>query len=132
MIQANPGEKLIIPPGFGHISINIGITPLVLADLFADNIASDYSFFKKQRGAAYWVLPSQSTSAKEIMSVHNPRYRDAGPLIFGTPTTYPTVGLSKKTSIYDAFVAHPDRFTFLTNPRTAWRILDTDGLCSVR
>ena len=56
-IAATKGEKVLIPSGYGHITVNTGEEPLILADLFADHIKSDYSIFKKKHGAAYWVLP---------------------------------------------------------------------------
>ena len=127
-IKASKGEKVIIPPEFGHITTNIGAEPLILADLFKEGIKSDYSFFKKHRGAAYWVTPAQ-WSAEGMTLVQNTRHKQIGESVLGMPADYTKLGLSKKTPIYTAFAEDPKKFAFLMDPKKAWHVLDTYGLC---
>lgn len=127
-IKATQGEKIIIPPEFGHITVNIGYEPLILADLFKADVQSDYSFFKKHRGAAYWVCPPE-WSAEGMTLVQNTKHKQVGEVVIGTPADYSKLGLTQKAPIYTAFMNNPKAFAFLRDPKKAWKILDTCGLC---
>jgi len=134
-IKATKGEKVIIPPEFGHITTNISDEPLILADLFQDSVKSDYSFFKEHQGAAYWVsalglssdTKDNALATEGITLTQNTKHKNVGEVIMGTPAEY--TGLSKKTPIYTAFVSDPKQFSFLLDPKKAWKILDEQGLC---
>ena len=129
LIKARAGEKIIIPPGFGHISINIGNEPLVLANIEATNFKSDYSFFKKYRGAAYYVThdPQPTTDNKKIrknvrINQLNP-HKSAPFLIEKNPDYKNSVSFKiikpKKifeTPLYQSFIKNPEKFDFLKNP----------------
>ncbi|KKR27880.1 MAG: Glucose-6-phosphate isomerase [candidate division CPR2 bacterium GW2011_GWD2_39_7] len=54
VVQGQAGDKVIIPPDYGHVTINVGNTPLIMANVTADNFSSEYGDFKKLRGAAMY------------------------------------------------------------------------------
>ena len=60
LVGARAGEKALMQPYFGHITINAGKTPLVLANLVSANFSSDYSAYEKLRGGAYYELADSS------------------------------------------------------------------------
>ncbi|OGM93340.1 hypothetical protein A2372_03030 [Candidatus Wolfebacteria bacterium RIFOXYB1_FULL_54_12] len=115
-IAAAKGEKVLIPSGYGHITINVGTGPLILADLFSDSIKSDYSFFKKRRGTAFWVLPSP-WEAEGMTLAENMSHKDAGEVALGVPADLSKLGFPKKTPLYTLFTEDPIRFDILTNPK---------------
>ncbi|MDD5337160.1 MAG: glucose-6-phosphate isomerase family protein [Candidatus ainarchaeum sp.] len=50
------GQALLIPPNWGHTTINASPDRvLILGNLVADGFESDYSAYKEDRGAAYYV-----------------------------------------------------------------------------
>ena len=106
LIKAGPGEKTIVPPGFGHISINIGNKPLVLSNIQSTNFKSDYSFFKKYRGAEVYAIKNN----KSFKIIKNPDYKN--------PISFKIVKPKKifKTPLYQAFIKNPEKFDFLKNP----------------
>jgi glucose-6-phosphate isomerase, archaeal len=53
-VSCNKGEKIIIPPGFGHVTINPGNETLVMANWIEASFKSDYSNFKEKKGAMYY------------------------------------------------------------------------------
>ena len=55
IVEAGAGEKAIIPPGFGHLSINIGSDKLVLGN-WIGLVEYDYETIKKFHGGCYYVL----------------------------------------------------------------------------
>jgi len=56
IVSASAGDKAVVPPGFGHVSVNIGNTPLVMANIVSTNFNSLYESYKERKGAAYYVL----------------------------------------------------------------------------
>jgi glucose-6-phosphate isomerase, archaeal len=51
---AKPGDVFIVPPNYGHITINSGETDLVLANWSADGFAPNYEPIKRMCGACYF------------------------------------------------------------------------------
>lgn len=50
------GQTLIIPPNFGHVTINASKNNvLVLANLVANNFQPEYDEYKENNGAAYYI-----------------------------------------------------------------------------
>lgn len=54
LLSAKEGERLVIPPGYGHVTINAGKVDLVLANLVSDGFEADYSLFGERQGACYY------------------------------------------------------------------------------
>ncbi len=52
LVEAKEKEVVLFPPGYGHVSINPGKKDLLLANIVSDSFKSDYSEYKKNRGAA--------------------------------------------------------------------------------
>lgn len=50
------GDKIIIPPNYGHILINLGLDVLVMANWDADNFKSNYEPVKERHGMAYYIV----------------------------------------------------------------------------
>ena len=67
IVEAEKGDVLLIPPNFCHNTINAGEEDLILANLVSDNFTSDYSLYKRNRGAAYYYMSDKSI-------VQNPNY----------------------------------------------------------
>ena len=57
LVHADTGARVIIPPGYGHITINPspGAT-LVLANLVSTAFESEYGEYESRHGAAYYVM----------------------------------------------------------------------------
>lgn len=54
VIKAVKGDWIIYPPNCHHLTINPGNQELVMANWLSDKCQSDYSFFEKFGGAAYF------------------------------------------------------------------------------
>lgn len=129
-ISATKGEKIIIPSGYGHVTVNIGKKPLILADLFSDSIPSDYSLFKKHRGAAYWVLPP--VQKKDLFTLsENESYTDIGTVSLGTPPSLLSLGIQSNVPLYTQFIKNPDHFRFLTKHKKVINTPKSMPLCTI-
>lgn len=69
-VEADAGEKAIMPPGFGHLSINIGSGKLALGN-WIGLVEYDYETIKKFHGGCYYVLYRGQTIEFE----KNPNYK---------------------------------------------------------
>jgi glucose-6-phosphate isomerase len=115
VVAAEPGDKVLIPPGFGHITINPGSDFLIMSNLVADNFNSIYEPLREMGGAGYCQL-SFPVNEQEPLFVANPCYPSCPPLHFSRPVELSQFLLEKNTPQYHAFVQHPQNFTYLTHP----------------
>lgn len=54
MLSAKKGDRFLVPPGYGHVSINTGKKDLVMANLVSDTFQSDYSHYLLRRGGCFY------------------------------------------------------------------------------
>jgi glucose-6-phosphate isomerase len=57
LIEAEAGDVVVVPPGYGHVTINP--TPdhiLHMANIVSGRFSSDYSQYVSQKGAAYYEM----------------------------------------------------------------------------
>jgi len=111
LVPVEKGETVVVPPGFGHVTINPGTSELVMANIVATCFESDYRFYEEHRGAAYYELVSGDLEK-------NPRYPPVPPVETrrppGTgPAPWPAGSLYGRVEERDetlrAFV-HPERY----------------------
>jgi glucose-6-phosphate isomerase len=74
MIMARTGEIVVVPPGYGHVTINpAGTTVLQMANIVSSRFSSHYQRYEAQRGAAYFEMVKEGF-------VQNPAYANHPPL----------------------------------------------------
>ncbi len=56
LVKAEQGDKVIIPPGYGHITINASNKVLKMANWVARDFESVYAPIKEKGGCAYFIL----------------------------------------------------------------------------
>lgn len=102
-IEAKQGDALVIPPNYGHVTINTGDAPLVMANLVSDRFNSIYAPYQRKFGAAYYLLSDGRLEP-------NPKYG-----ILPEPRRIqPNFKVSK--DLYDDFLACPSCYEYLNNP----------------
>ena len=87
-IQVKAGDEVYMPPGYGHLMINVGKTWLVMVDDSpvdgADDSASmpghaDYTAVKAMQGFAYYIVEHDGAPALK----KNPKYKEVRATDFG-------------------------------------------------
>lgn len=56
LVKVKKGEKILIPAGYGHVTINAQNEPLIMTNYVSDLFTSDYKPYLEKHGAAYFVL----------------------------------------------------------------------------
>ncbi|MEM2097566.1 MAG: glucose-6-phosphate isomerase family protein [Methanothrix sp.] len=109
-IAASEGDKVIIPPGYGHVTVNRSNKRLKMANFVCRSFSSIYGPYRDLRGGAYYCTRDGF--------VKNPRYRDPAPLRrLDAPDdgVLKRFGLSRSREMYSA-LKDPGRLEFLTKP----------------
>ncbi|MFA7244415.1 MAG: glucose-6-phosphate isomerase family protein [Patescibacteria group bacterium] len=108
--QVEEGNSIVIPPGYGHATINAGNRTLVMANWVCNGFDSDYSEFENKQGAAYYIL--DKFGEKKI--VKNPRYGELLP-VKNLKSAPKIIGPYLDNPAYD-YVTDLSRVDFLRNP----------------
>lgn len=108
VIKAKEGDVVVVPPGYGHITINSSKKTLKMANWVCDDFSSMYQPIKEHAGAAYYLLKSGY--------VPNPKYSKI-PAIRDLKTTDASLlGLTKGEDIYN-LIEDLSKLDFLKNPQ---------------
>jgi glucose-6-phosphate isomerase len=109
-ISASAGDKVLIPPGYGHITINRSNRTLKMANFVARDFASLYQPFRELGGGAFfctiegWVKNQRYPTAADLRLVQP---LDKGKLR--------RLGLSRDKEMYP-LLREPGRLAFLKRP----------------
>jgi glucose-6-phosphate isomerase len=108
VVEARAGDKVIVPPGYGHVTINPGSADLVMANIVSTAFSSDYTPFLQQGGAAYFEMEGG-------VFVKNPRYAMPPSLRRGTAVGAENGIIPPDASLYDLVGSAPP-LAFLNRP----------------
>jgi glucose-6-phosphate isomerase len=127
IVEGNPGDKVIMPPDYGHVTINPLPEPLVMANWVSNRFSSQYGSVEQARGFAYYYIESEGGPRW----VKNPAYRDIPPLREARVREVPDLGLTRDTALFTSGQQHPELMDWLNNPAdrldAIWSGLDIIG-----
>jgi len=106
-VKAKKGDKVIIPPNYGHVTINPSNKTLKTANWVSRAFSSIYEPYIKRRGACYYL------TTKGWMKNNN--YRTVPPLKFAKSKAEKVLKIDKADKMYD-LVKNIDRLEFLNKP----------------
>ena len=122
-VEAVCGQKIVIPPGFGHILINPGPDCLVTSNWVSSRFASRYELYKEVEGAAYFVTTSEGQSKItprlriNLGIIKNPHFREVANIRFAQPARQiKRFGLLENKPMYNLINEDPDFLGFLNQP----------------
>jgi glucose-6-phosphate isomerase len=109
LVEAGAGEKAIICPNYGHITINPGDKPLKMASWVNRSFTSMYGEIQKLGGGAYFELVGGEL-------IKNPDYGQIPKLRRLKPTVVPELGIEKGRNMYE-LIHDPEKLRFLGSPQ---------------
>ncbi len=112
IIEAVPGDKVLIPPGYGHVTVNPGDEPLVMSNLIEREFKSVYGPFSEAHGAAYYEVLEEDMP----VFVENEHYQEVAEPRLLEPRDWPGLGLLEDMPLYESFVNKPGVFDYLVRP----------------
>ncbi len=118
-MRAKPGDKLLVPPDYGHVTINTGNTILVTSNLMATSATSDHREYIEKRGAIYHLVSKE----RELVFQPNSRYGTVSPIRELKPGTSRDLCISSELPLYTSFIKNPTKFRYLVNPQECGDLL---------
>ncbi len=120
-IFAEPGDVVIVPPGWAHATISAGPDqPLTFGAWCDREYGFEYEDVRRHKGLAWFPI----INAKgETGWSKNPNYLDCE-LTLKAPERYSQFGIEPGKAIYSQFEEDPERFLFVTQPQimaTIWK-----------
>ncbi|MGI6096711.1 MAG: glucose-6-phosphate isomerase family protein [Dethiobacteria bacterium] len=112
LFEAQPGDKLLIPPDFGHITINPGNDYLIMSNWVASTFSSNYGPIRRFRGGAYYEI--QKEDHKEYIA--NEHYHFVPHLNFAKALEFAPLGLTRNCTLYEMLHAEADSLQCLVEP----------------
>jgi glucose-6-phosphate isomerase len=112
-VEVKAGQKLIIPPGYDHLTINPGPGPMLFSDVVARAVGGNYERMKAVHGAAYLEVEEND----QAVFIPNPFYRAVPVLTQKYVKDFPVLGLTRDRPLYSAFLETQARdWEFLWRP----------------
>jgi len=104
VVKAKEGDVVIMVPNYGHVTVNAGPEPLIMANLVSSRFSSEYGPVKEKHGFA-WYYTTEGW-------VKNPDYDEHPEIEELKPSPFPP-------DIYSFFVERPRFFEWLNRP---WKV----------
>lgn len=112
LIIAKKGDKVLIPPNFGHITINTTDKPLIMANLVEAKFKSNYEPIKRRHGASYYII--ERGCSPVIVKNHN--YKKVPLLKEFVPKQFKKFGIEKCVPMFTEAKKYPEKFLYLVKP----------------
>jgi glucose-6-phosphate isomerase len=114
MIRALPGDKVVVPPNYGHITINASNRTLIMANWVCTGSLSDYGRINARKGGAYFMLVNG-------ILVPNKNYGSIPPLRCIQPSDLSQFEIEKSKDIYN-LIEKPRALKFLVRPEKSSKL----------
>ncbi|MGA7564478.1 MAG: glucose-6-phosphate isomerase family protein [Terriglobales bacterium] len=115
-VTANPGDKVVVPPGWAHSVINADPQNRMMFGAWCDRqYGFVYDAIRAHHGLAWFPVLD---AGRNINWEPNPSYRFSS-LSIRRPRAYPELGLDPNTPMYEQFAANPDSLQWISQPARA-------------
>jgi len=114
LAEVKAGQAIVIPPDYGHNTVNIGNEPMVFVDLVADCCSNAYDGVKRSGGMCCYIMKNNDGSYRVEK---NPQYDFPGEPRVVQPVDSPVLGLKKNVPAYTAFLKDREKFQYLLTPQ---------------
>jgi glucose-6-phosphate isomerase, archaeal len=115
LVKAKAGQKIVIPPGYGHILINPGPAELVTSNWVSSAFSSQYELYKVAHGAAYFLLGVDTSGEAE--TIKNSFFKQLPNIKFVQPAKeLERFGLKENSPIYPVIIRDAGKLDFLNHP----------------
>ena len=118
LIDMQPGQSVMVPPGYAHILINPSDRPALMAGLYSPDFTADYEPIRSMAGAAYYLVQDNGADG----TLPNQRYTNSPALrrltdITGTRFVPP----DPYRPLWASLMHDPLRYIILTEAAAAQR-----------
>jgi len=98
-VIAQPGQPVVIPAGWGHVTVNPSLTePLVMVNWLTYKQTSTYGPYEAFHGPSHRIITDQKNNLSVVPNAH---YSQDIPFSFATPKDVAQLGLVEGKPLYD-------------------------------
>lgn len=108
VIKAETGDLVLVPPGYGHVTINATEKTLKMANWVCRDFSSIYEPIKRLFGASYFLLKDGF--------VKNPLYKNVPKIRYLAPLPTDDLNLEPEEDMYE-LINDVEKLRFLTAPQ---------------
>ncbi len=119
LVETRAGEKALMPPDYGHVTINAGKEAVVMDNIVERTFKSVYEPYVKRHGAAYYLVRQDGKAVekpnshfKDLPKLERIRAPAFNRMIRAELADFLDGGYN-----YELFLKHPDSFGFLVDPK---------------
>lgn len=112
LVEVMAGQKAIMPPDFGHITINIDQEPLVMANWVSSSFKSDYTEIISHRGGCVYMVKSENDYELE----NNSKYASVPKIKTMTPRELYDFALIFNHPMYETGMTEVSKLQYLEQP----------------
>jgi glucose-6-phosphate isomerase len=116
LIHAEAGDVVVIPPDYGHVTVNASKSVLKMSNWVSSRFASIYEPFRQRRGAVYYILKEGR--------VKNANYDSVPPLREMSAADSTLSDLCSEEDMY-ALIEEPSKLDFLNHPHRHLKMLNS-------
>ena len=109
VVEAGPGDKVAIPPGWAHATINAGDEPMVFGAVYAPAARLLYDPLRKLQGMAHYVLADGTLEP-------NSAYQRVPEARRQSAHAFPEQGLEAGQPVLQALAGDETRLDFVSRP----------------
>ncbi len=114
VVECEEGDKIVIPPNYGHVMVNIGYETLITSNLVSSKFKSIYEPYREKKGAVYYIL----SEFMKIKMVKNEAYDNVNDPVILKPSEkiLELLSVGKEESLYKLVEERSDVLEFLNDP----------------
>ena len=113
LAEVHAGESIVVPPDFGHCTVNIGTGTMVFVNLVSCDSHNSYESVKNSVGMCCYVLRNANGTYR---IEKNPHYDFACQPRIVVPADSPILGIKKNMPVYTSFLNAPEIYRYLNDP----------------
>lgn len=124
-VMGKTGDKIIYPPNYGHIIVNVGNDVLVTGNWCSLDYKPLYKEVADKHGMSYYVIADEF---EQFKFVPNRNYKDGPPVRMIDTKFMSKLAISSNQPMYVTGVSNPQTLDFLNNPEKY--IMELAGITS--
>jgi glucose-6-phosphate isomerase len=112
LVKVKSGQSIIVPPDYGHCSVNAGEGDLIFSNLAYKPCPVIYDAIRYHHGMSVYVEEQDGRLAYQ----KNMKYSNLPKIRFAKPKENGNLGIGFNHPIYKEFLKAPEKFDFLGHP----------------
>jgi len=126
LVECEEGDKIIIPPNYGHVMVNTGYKTLITSNLVSSRFKSIYEPYREKRGAAFYVL----SEFMNVKIVKNQAYDNVPDPVVLKPSekVLEILNVKKEESLYKLVEERSNVLDFLNDPEKFGELCDKNSV----